>query len=53
MGRREWAWTAGTAATLLLAAWVSGAGPIAAFTTPVLSPPTDEEFGEPRRARHR
>lgn len=46
MGRREWAWTAGTAAALLLAAWVSAAGPIAAFTTPGLSPPTDKEFGE-------
>lgn len=46
MGRREWAWTAGSAAALLLAAWVSGAGPIAAFTTPGLSAPTDEEFGE-------
>ncbi|WP_404381762.1 DUF4129 domain-containing protein [Knoellia locipacati] len=46
MGRRTWAWAAGAATTLLLAAWVSGAGPIAAFTTPGLSPPTDEEFGE-------
>jgi len=46
MRRRSWAWVAGTAAALLLAAWVSGAGPIAAFTTPGLSPPTDEEFGE-------
>jgi hypothetical protein len=46
MGRRSWAWAAGAATALLLAAWVSGAGPIAAFTTPGLSPPTDEEFGE-------
>ncbi|GGB70518.1 hypothetical protein N798_12290 [Knoellia flava TL1] len=46
MGRRDWAWAAGTAGALLLAAWVSGAGPIAAFTTPGLSPPTDDEFGE-------
>lgn len=46
MRMREGAWTAGTAAALLLAAWVSGAGPIAPFTTPGLSPPTDEEFGE-------
>lgn len=46
MGRRDWAWVAGTAVALLLAAWVSGAGPISAFTTPGLSPPTDEEFGE-------
>ncbi|MFW5471926.1 DUF4129 domain-containing protein [Knoellia sp. CPCC 206450] len=46
MERRGWAWSAGTAAALLLAAWVSGAGPIAAFTTPGLSPPTDDEFGE-------
>lgn len=40
------AWTVGTAAALLLAAWVSSAGSISAFTTPGLSPPTDEEFGE-------
>lgn len=46
MGRREWAWTTGTAATLLLAAWVSGAGSISAFTTPGLSPPNDRQFGE-------
>lgn len=46
MGTREGAWTAGTAAALLLAAWVSGAGPIDAFTTPRLSPATDDEFGE-------
>lgn len=31
---------------LLLAAWVSGAGSISAFTTPRRSPPTDEEHGE-------
>ena len=46
MGRRDWAWVTGTAAALLLAAWVSGAGSISAFTTPGLSPPTDKEFGE-------
>lgn len=46
MGRREWAWTLGTAVMLLLAAWVSGAGPISALTTPQLSPPRDDEFGE-------
>lgn len=46
MSRREWAWAAGAGATLLLAAWVSGAGPIAALTEPALSPPPDKEFGE-------
>lgn len=46
MGRREWAWATGTAVALLLAAWVSGAGPISAFATPELSPPTDKTFGD-------
>ena len=36
----------GAACALFLAAWVSGAGSISAFTTRGLSPETDEEFGE-------
>ncbi|MEO7268923.1 MAG: DUF4129 domain-containing protein [Knoellia sp.] len=46
MGRREWAWAVGGACALFLAAWVSGAGSISAFTTQGLSPETDKEFGE-------
>lgn len=33
-------------AALLLAAWVSGAGSVSAFTVPGQSPPATEEFGE-------
>lgn len=46
MGRREWAWAAGSGLTLLLAAWVSGAGSITAFTTSQLSPRNPKKFGE-------
>lgn len=46
MGRREWAWTVGTAFVLLLAVWVSGAGTITAFRTPEFSPPATKEYGE-------
>ncbi|KGN35024.1 hypothetical protein N802_01375 [Knoellia sinensis KCTC 19936] len=46
MKRGEWGWATGCALTLLLAAWVSGSGPISAFTTPTLSEPTEDEFGE-------
>lgn len=46
MRRREWGWAGGTVAALLLAAWVSGAGAVSAFTVPGQSPPATEEFGE-------
>lgn len=46
MGRRDWTWVVGSAFALLLAAWVSGAGSITAFTASQLSPPTTEEHGE-------
>lgn len=46
MGRRLWAWMAGTGTVLLLAAWVSGAGSITAFEPRPESPPATEEFGE-------
>ena len=43
---RTWGWVGGTVAALLLAAWVSGAGSISAFTVPGQSPPATKEFGE-------
>lgn len=46
MTRHDWGWAGGTVAALLLAAWVSGARSISAFTVPGLSPPAIEEFGE-------
>lgn len=46
MRRRTWGWAGGTVAALLLAAWVSGAGSVSAFTVPGQSPPATEEFGE-------
>ncbi|KGN39715.1 DUF4129 domain-containing protein [Knoellia aerolata] len=46
MRRREWGWAGGTVAALLLAAWVSGAGSVSAFTVPGQSPPATKEFGE-------
>jgi hypothetical protein len=46
MRRREWAWAAGGACALFLAAWVSGAGSISALTNPGQSPENDREFGE-------
>ena len=46
MTRRDWGWAGGTVTALLLAAWVSGAASVSAFTVPGQSPPATEEFGE-------
>lgn len=38
MGRRDWVWAVGAGLVLLLAAWVSGAGSIAALSQPPVRP---------------